>query len=614
MSAASRTNAAREPIRDVTAVPAFARRRVLLMALVLGALATSFAMHNQRAVGVPRDEVIYMTSGSRYAAWWSGLASGRTGAGKASITEHFGGRGATDNNREHPPLMKTLGGLSERWLHDQLGWAGELSAYRLPSAILHGLLIALIFLFTAHAWGRAAGLVAALLMLLMPRPLFHAGLACFDGPVTALWFATIFAYHRALVLGRGAWLAGVCFGLTLATKHNALLLPFAVTAHYALTAWLRPADELIGGASRNPIAGALRSLWQLRPGVLITMALLGPLVLVALWPWLWFDTVAHVTQWITFHTRHVHYNFEYLGRNWNAPPFPWHVALVTTWLTAPAITLAAAAVGVRVMSSAVMCHGAVVRSAVLARRPGLLLLMSAAAAMGPFLLRQAPIFGAEKHWEPAMPSLCIAAGVGLVAAARGAARWLAATWPGLRIRILEPVVLLLVGGAALISADVETLHPQPYGLTAYNSLAGGAPGAADLGMNRQFWGVAARGVLDELARSAPSPKTPATPAMPAMPGAPAAADVPVYTHDASPAWGVYRRLGMIPAGLPDAGGEAPGIARSQLALVIHERHFARHDFMIWQAYGTVQPSFVLRLDGVPLVSVYRREKLAPPSE
>ena len=53
---------------------------------------------------------------------------------------------------------------------------------------------------------------------------------------------------------------------------------------------------------------------------------------------------------------------------------------------------------------------------------------------------------------------------------------------------------------------------------------------------------------------------------------------PVYTHDASPAWGVYLRDGLVPRSLPDAGGEySGGIERSQLALVIHERHFRRHD-------------------------------------
>ena len=50
-----------------------------------------------------------------------------------------------------------------------------------------------------------------------------------------------------------------------------------------------------------------------------SVVFLGPLVLVALWPWLWFDTYAHLRAWLTFHLDHVHYNFEYLGENWNAP-------------------------------------------------------------------------------------------------------------------------------------------------------------------------------------------------------------------------------------------------------------------------------------------------------
>jgi hypothetical protein len=67
------------------------------------------------------------------------------------------------------------------------------------------------------------------------------------------------------------------------------------------------------------------------------------------------------------------------------------------------------------------------------------------------------------------------------------------------------------------------------------------------------------------------------------------------------------RQGLIPPSLPDSGNEAyGGIARSQLAIVIHELHFNRHDYLIWQAYGTLRPIYVLRADGVPVVSVYRR--------
>jgi hypothetical protein len=143
----------------------------------------------------------------------------------------------------------------------------------------------------------------------------------------------------------------------------------------------------------------------------------------------------------------------------------------------------------------------------------------------------------------------------------------------------------------VLASAAETQVAEPYALTWYNALAGGAPGAADLGMNRQFWGVAMRGVLPELAReAAPAGKT------------------YVYTHDAAPAWGMYQRLGLVRPSLLDAGWEQAGIDRSQLAVVIHERHFNRHDYLIWKAYGTVQPSFVLRSAGVPIVSVYRRPR------
>jgi len=59
-------------------------------------------------------------------------------------------------------------------------------------------------------------------------------------------------------------------------------------------------------------------------------------------------------------------------------------------------------------------------------------------------------------------------------------------------------------------------------------------------------------------------------------------------------------------GFPDAGHEGYGVERSNLALVVHEKHFNRHDYLIWKSYGTVRPVFVLRSQGVPIVTVYKR--------
>jgi hypothetical protein len=591
-------------------VPLTRRRRWARRAigLVLALATFVLVIENQHDVGIARDETTYMSAGSSYARWWMDLFTGNGAAGEQRITKTFGGAPGGGTNSEHPPLVKTLMGFSEHVFHDKLGWTDELTAYRIPGAAFAALLVFLVFAFAAAIWGVPEAVVAAITVALIPRAVFHAGLGCFDMPIASLWFATVYAYWRALASRRWSIVAGVMFGLALATKHNALLLPFAIGAHYAWVAvrsqaaardaalardrdlprgrrvlgWLRATGVALG-------TGAVRH----RPSVLIAMAVLGPLVLVALWPWLWFDPIDHASTWIGFHLNHTHYNFEYLGHNWNAPPFPWHVALVTTLVTVPVVTLAGAALGTGVL--AVRARRGTAADAV--RAPGVLLLMSAGASIGPFFLGSTPIFGAEKHWMPAIPSLCIVAGVGVIWAARAAVEQLAAAIPRVAAhrRIAEAATCVLLGCAVSTAAAIETTHAQPYALSSYNALAGGAPGGADLGMNRQFWGVAAKGVLPYLAAHAP----------------PAGKTERVYSHDASMAWGLYRRYGELPPGMPDAGHEETGVRNSQWALVVHELHFNRHDYLIWDAYGTVQPVFVLRFDGVPLVTLYKRPGAAP---
>ncbi len=558
-------------------------RRHGTIALLLFLFASILVISAQRDQGIARDEEVYMRHGARYADWWLDFATGSDDMVKReTITRYFGGAGATDNNREHPPLMKTLFGLSERLLHDKLGWTSETTGYRVPTALVNALLIALVFLFVASLWGRAAGLSAALLLLFLPRAFFHSGLATFDAPVVTFWFASLLAYQRALHARWGFLLLGFCVGLALATKHNAILLPAVFLPHYLWVVWNGRAS---GGSEA---IGWWGSLLASRPQTLLGLFAVGPAVLVALWPWMWFDTALHLREWLEFHFHHVHYNFEYLGANWNAPPFPWHVALVTTLFTVPFGTLVAAAVGFIMLVRRYLSGDRCKKS----EYPALLLFLSAGVAMGPFLLRSTPIFGAEKHWAPALPTLCIFAGLGMAWSIDLAVATIRKAWPGLQARRTELGVATLVIVSLVGSAGYETRHAQPYALSHYNALAGGAPGGASLGMNRQFWGYSARGVLPFVNQFAKSN-----------------VQIPVYTHDASPVWGRYKALDLLSPGLPNAGREVAGIRKSKIAFVVHELHFNRHDYLIWQAYGKVQPSFVLLYDGVPLVSVYVRDAL-----
>jgi 4-amino-4-deoxy-L-arabinose transferase-like glycosyltransferase len=522
--------------------------------VVLALVTTITVVVMQRDVGIARDETVYMSAGTRYAEWWTGLVTFQHGFDGKLIDATFGGGFGGPANPEHPPLVKLASGLSHRWFHDKLQIFDELTAFRLPSAILHGVLAWLMFAFTLELWGLAEAVLAVVCLVLLPRALFHAGLECFDAPIMTLWFATIYAYWRCLDGRKWPWQVGVAWGLALATKHTALLIPFAIVVHYAVIAW----------RAKDPF-----HRWR----VAVAMAVIGPLVLFISWPWLWLDPIGHIKAWLQFHSNHVHYNFEYLGHNWNAPRFPWHVALVTTLFTVPTATLAAAVTGAGVWIARWRNQTNADRD----RAPVLLLGLSAAASIAPFFLGTTPIFGAEKHWMPILPTICIAAGVGGI----WAARQLAATYGKLSPRI----AIGIVGAAIAFAGMTEVAASHPYALTWYSALAGGAPGGADLGMNRQFWGVAARGILPELETLPPGS---------------------VYSHDASPAWGWYQRFGMVSKNYPDSGQEGGGINASKYAIVIHEKHFDRHDYMIWKSYGTVAPIFVLRSEGVPIVSLYKR--------
>ena len=82
-------------------------RSARLVGWALAAATAILVVVNQRDIGIARDEVVYLQAGARYADWWIGLVSFRHGISPASITAAFGGPGATDNNREHPPVCDT---------------------------------------------------------------------------------------------------------------------------------------------------------------------------------------------------------------------------------------------------------------------------------------------------------------------------------------------------------------------------------------------------------------------------------------------------------------------------------------------------------------------------
>ena len=571
------------------------------LAVAIGLTYLLLLLSTTSDLGYARDEGFYYQAAQRYAQWFELLLREPASAiTRANVDVYW------SVNREHPALMKSLFALSLHYLHDKWHWFSEAgTALRFPGMVVSSLALSVIFLWGRATLGRTAGVVAALLFGLMPRVFYHSHLDCFDTPVASMWLVTAYAYWRSLARDGVGWLlaTGVLYGLLLDTKHNSWLLPIALTVHWLLTR-----------------SGGVRSeqrRWRLPvPAALLAMLTIGPIVFYAGWPWIWYDTVPRLREYVAFHMGHEYYNMEFLGQTYWKPPMPLGYAWVMTLGTVPGITLLLFAIGLShaAREAARGYTWSAVRGRALRLREwlGRLLPIGAAAnsssasasvpdgkcyrpfatewmwliclivCYAPWLSSKTPIFGGTKHWLTAYPFLCLFAGRGfrLVAQLVGDR-----VQPRLPVRLKHwPVSTALLFVSVVAGPAVMTFDAHPFALSAYTPLVGGAPGAATLGLNRTFWGYTTGAVQGYLNQHVPRGGS-------------------VYVHDtALQSFALMRRDGRL---RPDLRGVL-SISQSDYALYQHEPHMSRVEYQIWVDYGTTAPVHMGLLHGVPVVWIYAR--------
>jgi len=525
-------------------------------------------------LGYARDEGFYFQAARSYETWFELLGSDFRRALEPGTIDRF-----WSVNHEHPALMKSLFAFSHHYLYETVHVFREQgTAYRFPAMVLSALGIVVTYAWGKRALNRTAGLVAALSLAFMPRVFYHSHLDCFDMPVMTMLLVTTYAYARSLEAGLGwAVATGVLYGLLLDTKHNSWLLPGAFLAHFALTRGRHSLRELRAGRIAIPSA-------------FFAMLLISPLVFYACWPWIWHDTARRIADYVAFHLGHEYYNMEFLGVTYWKPPMPRLYAWVMTLATVPGITLALFALGLFVTLAArvprlcaklsdvqLLDRDAPPSARIPAESTALLWLLCLLMCYAPWWSDQTPIFGGTKHWITAYPFLCLFAGRGFAFAAPHIRRLL----PRPRLAEVTPQVL---AASVLIGPFLATLHSEPWGLTFYTPLVGGAPGAATLGLNRTFWGYTTGALQGFINERAPKNAT-------------------VYVHDtALQSWEMMREDGRVRVDL--RGSLA--ISSSSMALYQHEQHMRRVEYEIWSDYGHDSPAAVGTYDGVPVVWIYTR--------
>ncbi|NMB77445.1 MAG: phospholipid carrier-dependent glycosyltransferase [Myxococcales bacterium] len=528
-------------------------------------------------MGITRDESFYFDAAESHAGWFRTLLRApREALQEGTIDRYY------EINHEHPVLVKNLMALA----HLAFGPAGRsqssgeyVRAMRLPTHLNAALLAALVFLFGTSVAGRRAGLLAALLFVLVPRHFYHLHLACFDMPITTAWLAVVMAYRKADGSLRWSILTGLLFGLALSVKHNAFFIPLVLGLHWLIV------------KRREFSFGKAGLAFPRIPLAFFAMLLLGPLVLWLHWPWLWHHTFERVGFWLGFHLHHINYYWEFFGRLLTDPPFPWGYAFAVTAVTVPLPTLVLMALGLfaalrdrlgpplaRLLQRLRLWRRPAAASpdgVDLAReRDDWLLILNGLFPIVLISLPSVPIFGGVKHWLSAMPFLCVLAARyldGAVARLGGAIAPAARRW-------------IFAGSAALVLLPslLGLARVGTYGTSFYNELAGGVPGAADLGMQRQYWSNNVTGVLPWLNENLPR-------------------GARLYLHEVTgEAFRFYQRDGWLRADVRMAWGPED----ADFCAYQYHREFVDAEYRIWNQTGTRRILHGLYLDEVPVILVY----------
>ena len=363
------------------------------------------------------------------------------------------------DNAEHPPLGRWLLGIASTLGEPFEPWLGGFDAFsvhagRLAPALAFAFLVALVSGEAARRGNLAAGAAAGFSMLAMPRLFAHAHLAALDTFLCLFWTWSFLAALRAFEGPRplrNASIAGLIWGLALLTKIHAWLLP-PIVALIAFRA-LKPGRAL-----------AALALWTS----------FGLLAFFAGWPWLWYDSAARFRGYLLGTAlNRMSLRVQYFGQVYGDRAVPWHYPWFYFAVTVP--------IGLHLLGMLGIGRGLKTDR----------LTLPVAAAILLFLVlfsTNVAVYDGERLFLVVFPlwALMIGKGfAGLLDRARGR--------PAVRVALI----------GLLLAQGFGTASMHPFGLSYYNALVGGLPGADRLGLELTYWGDSVDpALIDHLARIA----------------------------------------------------------------------------------------------------------------
>ncbi|MBO7725875.1 MAG: glycosyltransferase family 39 protein [Thermoguttaceae bacterium] len=388
----------------------------------------------------------------------------------------------TVSREGHPAGYVVLSAAGKAFLtRTRLAGGGKLlsekAAYRFGAIFLFSAALGAVFYRVEREFSGSAACFAVLSIVLLPRVFTHAQIAFGDSPLISGWLLSWAFFPRGKA-GPSRWLLwGVFLGLTAAAKFTGAI------AFFPFLIWSLCRNERRALLSRLALgaAAACFTFWLLNPPI-------------------WHAPASGLAKYFYLNTHRGAYDIGifFLGRIYSlSRPLPWWNSLFWTAVTVP--------VGILVSALAFLAAAAVqsVRRRENAPENGSFFTGLRRGEIGllfwnwilPVAVRAfpgLPVHDGVRLFAAAFPFLAILGGLGL-----------ARLWMSKGIALRAAALLVLCG-----SASSFVLY-FPQGLSYYNLLIGGLPGAARAGMeaayywdglDREVGGFLNRGTAGEAAR------------------------------------------------------------------------------------------------------------------
>ena len=406
--------------------------------------------------GVTWDEPPYFHASDLHVRWISGFSANIVTGELRNSLDDQAIRAAwhwNPYNVPHPPFSRIVSGFAKEISSPFLD---KFSAYRMGPALLFAVLVTVIYLWMKELFGAATGLFSALAVILTPNLFGFAHIAVTDLPLAAMWFLTAYSFWKGLSNWKWSVVLGIVWGLALATKFPAALIPIPLI----LWAHIFHRDKYVNNV--------------------FALLFLAPVVMIATQPYLWHQTGLRVLEFLyegisRAYRPDANFPIYFFDQLYTTKQLPWYYSFLIIGITTPEPLLALAFIGL----------GSIPWSK--QRSATLLFLGNTAFVLLMGLLPGAVLHDGVRQMLSALPFLAGLASAGfyvlttsLLNLARGTMRFQQIA--NLRAKIIAIWFLLLCFSPAL---DLYLCHP--FQLSFYNRLVGGVRGAYERGLETTYF-------------------------------------------------------------------------------------------------------------------------------